>query len=433
MEAGQTARVHKTHSVKYRDSKILLLLLAICFALQIFSPLRLNNDAIVLLSMGQSAAHGGGFLNGGQETVFPPGYPALLAVLLRLGLAHPWVIVGLNLVFLSVGLLAAYYLLIHEFFEDKAIVLMVCSVFLLSYVVVKHFTIPLSDVPFFCFSMSCLAIMSWTKDTDSNLRLVILVGAAWLLAVAAILVRRVGVALIPPLVFMIVRSPRFKLVMKRYSLGVKLIIAVTSMFVCIGTAYIVRNSSTLSDFTGVVAKIRIPTLVLRIFSYRFTELGELLSNAPLSKMPTKLHVVVPWIGLLLFLLTLLGLATKRRKICPTEVFFVCYTGILFAWPYRDARFWLPVIPLLIAYSVLAVRTLRLPKSVVTVYCIGFATLGFVAIAYSTRISFAGSKFPDRYGDGNLRATYCAAFQSCRVGGDPNKVDAKVLRLLQEYK
>jgi hypothetical protein len=153
----------------------------------------------------------------------------------------------------------------------------------------------------------------------------------------------------------------------------------------------------------------------------------------MTKMPTKLHVIVPWMGLLLFMLTLFGLSTKRRKINPTEVFMVCYICILFAWPYSDARFWLPVIPLLIAYSVLAVRSLRFPRVVVTIYCILFATLGFGVIAYSTGISFAGSKFPDKYGDGYLRPTYCAAFHSCRDGGDPNKVDAKVLRLIREYK
>ena len=93
--------------------------------------------------MGESAAHGGGFLDSGRETVFPPGYPALLAILLRLGLAHSWVIVGLNVVFfLLVGLFAPYSLLIREFFEDKTVAPMICSFFLLSSVVIKHFTLP---------------------------------------------------------------------------------------------------------------------------------------------------------------------------------------------------------------------------------------------------------------------------------------------------
>ena len=337
------------------------------------------------------------------------------------------------MVFLSVGLFAAYSLLIRQFFKDRAVALMICSFSLLSYVVVKHSTIPLTDVPFFCFSMCCIAVMSQTTNMDSTRRFVILGGAAWLLAVAAITVRRVGVALVPPLVFVIVCSPQFKSLLKRLSLRAKLSIGVISIFLGIETAHVVAKTSSLSDFIGVATKSRVSTLVLHILSYRLTELGELFGNLPMTKMPARLQVMVPWMGLLLFLLTFFGLATKRLNISATEVFLVSYIGILFAWPYYDARFWLPVIPLLIAYSVLAVKGLRFPRVVVRVYCILFVILGFGAIAYSTRITFAGPKFPDEYGDGYLRPTYCAAFQSCRDGGDTNKVNAKVLRLLREYK
>ena len=420
-------------SVRIRFSQGLLLLLAICFVLQVFSPLRLNTDAIVLLSMGESAAQGGGFLDSGQKAVFPPGYPALLAILLRLGLAHPWVIVGLNVVFLSVGLFAAYSLLIREFFDDRAVVLTICSFFLLSYVVVKHFTIPLTDVPFFCCSMCCLAVMSRITKMDWNWRFVILAGAAWLLAFAAITVRTIGVALLPPLVFMLVSSSQFKLLVERLSLRTKLIVLTVGTFVVAGTTYVLANTSYWRILVGVAKRPNISGLILQIFSYRLRELGELFGNFPITKMPIKLHVVVPWLGLLLLLLILCGLATKRREINTTGVFIVCYLGILLVWPYYDARFWLPVIPLLIAYSLLGVKSLRIPKAAITIYCIIFATLGFGVIAYSTRITFAGDKFPDRYGDGSLRPTYCAAFQSCRDGGDPNKVNAKVLRLLREYK
>jgi hypothetical protein len=420
-----------TDSIRFRFSLALLLVLAFCFVLQVVSPLRLNTDAIVLLSMGESGAHGGGFLDDGRKTVFPPGYPALLALLLSLGLAHSWVIVGLNMVFLSIGLIAARSLLILEFFEDRAAVLMICSFSLLSYVTVKHSTIPLTDVPFFCCSMCCVAAMSRIATADSNWRFVILAGAAWFLAMAAISVRRAGVALVPPLAFAIIRSSQFGTLLKQLSLRTKLIVAASSLLMCIGTIYIVLRTSSLSDF-GSVEKVKIYNLVLQILSYRLTELGELFGNVPLSKMPARLQIIVPWMGFFLFLLVLSGLATKRREISSTEIFLVCYMGILFGWPYYDARFWLPVIPLVGAYSVLAVKTLNFPRIAVTMYCIVFATLGFGAIAYSTRISFAGSKFPDKYGDGYLRPTYCAAFHSCRDGGDPNKVNAKALRLLREY-
>jgi hypothetical protein len=430
---SQPRKVVAADAVMFRFSQGLLLLLAICFVLQIFSPLRLNTDAIVLLSMGDSAAHGCGFLDGGQKTVFPPGYPALLAMLLRLGFAHPWVIVCLNAVFLSVGLFAAYSLLIQQFFADKTVVLMICSFFLLSYVVIKHFPIPLTDVPFFCCCMCCLAVMNQATRMDSNWPFVPLAVAAWLLAVAAITVRRVGVALIPPLVFMIASSSPFKSLLKRFSPRTKVIIGGFFMLVGVATMCVVAKTSSLADFFSVATNSKISTLVLQIFSYRLTELGELLGNLPMTKLPVKLHVIVPWMGLLLFALILWGLATKRKKISPTEVFLFCYIGTLFVWPYYDARFWLPIVPLLIAYSVLAVRNLRLPKAVITIYCVIFAIIGFGVIAYSTRITFAGSKFPDRYGDGYLRPTYCEAFQTCGDGGDREKVSTKALRLLREYK
>jgi hypothetical protein len=422
-----------TESVKYRFSQGFLLLLATCLVLQVFSPLRLNNDAIVLLSMAESAAHGGGFLDDGQKTVFPPGYPALLAILLRIGLAHPWVIVGLNMFFLSVGLLATYFLLIREFFEDRTCVLMVCSVFLLSYVVIKHCTIPLTDVPFFCFSMSCIAVMSQARNVDSSRRLAILAGAAGLLVVAAVTLRMIGIALFPPLVFMIANNPRFESLLKRLSTPTKLVIVAGGGFLGGAAMLLLTKTAYWRLFIGAAKRANVSALLLQILSGRLVEFGELFGNFPTWRLPPKLHVMVPWMGLLLLLLMLLGLATKRRKIGPTELFLVCYMGILFAWPYYDARFWLPVLPLLIAYTVLAVESLRFPKAVIAIYCIAYATLGFGAIAYSSRITFAHSQFPDRYGDGNLRPTYCAAFQSCRDGGDPNKIDAKVLRLLQEYK
>lgn len=427
---GGPQRGTVTDIVRYRILQSALLLLTICFVAQVFSPLRLNGDAIVLLSMADSAAHGDGFFDGGQKTVFPPAYPALLAVLIKAGLAHSWGIIGLNVVLLALGLFAAYTLLIREFFADKTIVLSLCSFFLLSFVVIKHFTIPLTDVPFFCCSTCCLAVMSQARKIDWNWRFVVLVVAAWVLAVAAIAVRRIGVALVPSLVFMMMSSPQFKSFLK--DRRTKLIAALIAALAGAALICLIAKTSTLSDFIGAANKLTLPTLVFRILSYRLTEFGELLVNVPISKMPTLLHAMVPWVGLVSILLTFFGLTTKRRGIGPTEMFLVCYTGILFAWPYYDTRFWLPVIPLLVAYSALSVKRLRLPFCVVTIYCVVFAVFGFIAIAYSTRITFAGSKFPDRYGDGNLRSTYCSALQSCPDGGNSKKVDAKVLRLLRQY-
>jgi len=142
--------------------------------------------------------------------------------------------------------------------------------------------------------------------------------------------------------------------------------------------------------------------------------------------------VVPWLGVPLFLLLVAGLAARRKSVSSTDVFLVCYAIILFAWPYYDARFWWPVIPLLVAYSLLAVQRFKIPPAVVAAYCVWFAILGFGVIAYSTRITFSGCGFPDRYGSGDLAPTYRAAFEWCREDAEPGKVNPRVLRLLREY-
>jgi hypothetical protein len=418
-------------SVRYRSSQGLLLLLAICFGLQIFSPLRLNTDAIVLLSVADSAAHGNGFLDDGQKTVFPPGYPSLLAGLLKVGLGHSWVIISLNAILLAVGVFAAYRLLIREFFADKAVVLTLCSLSLLSYVVIKHFAIPLTDVPFFCFAMCCLAIMSHAKKMSSNRGFVILTVAAWLFALAAITLRRIGIALVPPLIFMIVCSSQLRSLFVYLRHG-REIIALVFAILSITIVVIVSKTSTLSDFVAAANRSSIVAVFLENWNFRLTEFGELFINIPMSKMPANLHFLVPCIGIILLLLTLGGLATKRQDPGPTEVFFIAYAGILFAWPFYDARFWLPVIPLLLAYSALSVARIKLSKAIVMIYCSGFVVFGLMAIAYSTRISLSGHNFPDRYGDGALRPTYCEAFQSCGDNGDSKNVNRKALRLLREF-
>jgi hypothetical protein len=412
---------------------VLLTILAIGFWLQIFTPLRLNTDAVALLSMAESAAHGGGFLDDGQISVFPPGYPAMLAVLLRLGLAHPWVIVSLNMLFLSLGVYAVFCLLNAEFFKDRTVVIMICCLFLLSYLVVKHSTMPLTEGPFFICSMCCLLFMSKAADLTSNRHFVGLVCAALLSATAAITIRRIGIALVPPLAFTLLRSYQFKSFWKRLSSRSKAVVLIVSGVVVAATVGAFALTSHWRVFIS-DAKERYRIVPLSWLPwFRLKEFGELFVNFPVYRMPAALQRVVPWMGFPLFLLLVAGLAIRRRQISPTDVFIVCYAIIVFAWPYYDARFWWPVIPLLIAYSQLAVQRCKIPTAIVRTYCVWFAILGFGAIAYSTRITFSGCEFPARYGSGDFSPTYRAAFGSCRENADPGKVDARVLRLLREYR
>ncbi len=423
-------------TTRYRVAQGALLLLLMCLALQVFSPLRLNTDAVVLLSMAESAADGDGFLYDGQRTHYSAGYPALLALLLKTGFGHPWVIVGSNVILLAVGLLATYHLLVQEFFSDKALILNLCSLSTLSFVVIKHVTIPVTEVAFFCCVMWCLALMARASAMAWGRRLGVAVAASCVLAFASITVRTIGIALIPALLFMIMSRPEVRAFFTCGTGRVKVIASVFGIGLGAGAVWVVITISTFRELVRYVKVPKIARAAFQIVSYRCTELGELLVNMPQSKLPAMARGAVPTVGILLLLLILGGLLTKQRHFGPTEVFFYCYTGVLFVWPFFDARFWLPVIPLLIAYSGLSlerVARMRTPKIVIVTYCIVFAALGVAAIGYSTRITFAGSRFPDVYGDGSLRPTYCVALQSCSGTFDETRVDSKNLHLLRTFK
>src|SRR5437899_7339924 len=178
----------------------IVFILASFYFLQAATPLRLHPDAVVLLSVAETVDHGGGYLYHGRTTVFPPGYPSLLALLIRLHLAHVWVIVSLNVLFVLIGLLVCGHLFQRMGFS-RSFVLGVCVLSLLSFVFVKYSAIPLTDMLFFCVSMLALASMNKLAASQFSWGRIIVSLA---LVIAAVCVRRIGVALIPALLHMLV-------------------------------------------------------------------------------------------------------------------------------------------------------------------------------------------------------------------------------------
>ena len=418
-----------------------IILLTVCYCLQVFTPLRLNNDAIVLLSMGESAAHGRGFLDEGRPTVFPQAYPALLSMMLRLGVASSSVIVGMNVLFLAVGMLALRSLLLQSVTQNEATIQSIVILSLLSFVVVKHFPVPLTDIPFFGVAMSCVAVTTYaSKLKPASRQFLQWMFLSWFLVLVSIFFRRNGVALVPMVIWMLLfraeARARFRRIATRTQIGVVLI----SMGAGIAMAWGIGKTSTLRDVSSVVRGADLLRLPFQVMNYRLTELGELAANIPKSKFPFSDEIVFPSIGVVVLFLVGGGLRALRREcryhVEAVDVFVVSYVAILFVWPYYDTRFWVPVVPLLIAYAgqfFSHVLRSRLLRRVVAVYMAVFVALGLLALGYSTRITFAGPKFPDRWGDGTLRPTYCAALNSCGSSFDERNVNAKALHLLRVYK
>lgn len=400
---------------------IILIVVAIYF-LQAATPLRLHPDTVVFLSVAETAEHGGGFLYHGQPTVFPPGYPALLALLIRLHLAQVWVIVSLSVLSVVMGLFAVRYILLSEGFGEH-VALGVCILSLLSFVFVKYSAIPLSDTLYFGLSMCCLAAMKRPRF------------ACAVLLIASVCVRRVGIALIPAMLYLLIFGCDLRAHVLRLSSRMKGAVALLAASAGALVACVIYGTSTLRDFTASLKNHALTDMAFRIVTHRLQELGEIAVNVPAAALPPIGQNLLTAVGVLVLSLVCGGVALRRRQFGVVEAYFIAYVAIIFVWPFADPRFWLPVIPLLIAYSGLSLRRLAqgaMAREFLRGYVVLYAVIGLVALASSTALTFSGSKFPDAYAYEEFHATYCAAWH-CQGNFDATKVDQDGLHLLRTYK
>ena len=145
------------------------MLLTATYLLQMLSPLRLNTDAIVFLTLGESAASSHGFLFRGHSTHFPSGYPMMLAGLDCARLGASWAFVGLNCLFTGAVVFSSYALYRRAFGLSGQIAESLCALVLLCWILIKHVTLPTSDVAFCGWtSLTLLACNRVERIRDSS-------------------------------------------------------------------------------------------------------------------------------------------------------------------------------------------------------------------------------------------------------------------------
>ncbi len=154
--------------------------------------------------------------------------------------------------------------------------------------------------------------------------------------------------------------------------------------------------------------------------------GEIVGNVPTSKVDG-LKIVYPWVGAIAVIL-LLPRGLLSRSLTPVGVYTGSYLGLLFLWPHYTTRLWMPVLPLLIAYGTATAREAMLHRRfrVISIaYLAWFCSTGFVALAYTTRISLSSRNFPKVYGIAGGMAT--PGFED-----DNPEYNGHVTRLLRRY-
>lgn len=413
-----------------------LLLVSLAYLVQIASPLRLVGDGVDYLLQASSAVDGHGFRVHGEQSMRPPGYPALIFLLAKAGIGKSWAIVALNCLLLGIGCWSSYFVLRSSFGIEATAAEIICLLTLLSFVMVKHVTYPLSDICFFGASMPCLLLLLRAEAGTAP-------GRYWQLLIAVPLLvfcielRTIGIALIPTLAWAAaggapwVRSVPQWLRRHRFASLVLVLVVFVAMAwmgkMFLHSRYLQFNAKTLHK-RGIVGNF------VSDFNDHTIEWGELAVNAPVSKLPARLELPVRIAGFLALLLAATGIWEKRRTLDASVWYVAGFASIVFAYPWFDTRLWVPVLPLLMGYVLIGARRVappRLLRPALVAYCSVFCLLGMVALGYSTRLTFAGPRFPDLYGDGTLRATYRNAF----LGDSPRNahdVDQDSLYLLRRY-
>jgi hypothetical protein len=410
-----------------------LLMVAIAYLLQIASPLRLVNDGVDYLLQASSAIDGNGFLVHGVRSMRPPGYPALIWVLAKSGIGTSWAIVALNCFFLGVGCVASYFVLRDSFGFSPQVAQFISLLTLLSFLMIRNVTYPLSDICFFGMSVPCLLVLIRAEADAVSRRL------WWLLLIIPFLffcieLRTIGIVFIPAFIWAaiggVAGARRIYPVLRQHRVltcGLLLIALVVASRVLLDSRYMHFNAH-IFQRRGVLRS------VAANIGYHTAEWGEMTANAPASKLPAALGLPVQILGAFAILACVVGLWAKRDRPDSLWVYLLGFGSIVFIYPWNDARLWLPVLPFLMGYVLLGLRRMLSPgvlNPLLVVYCSLFCMLGLLALGFSTRLTFAGARFPDIYGDGNFRNAYRIVLR----GETPNRgddVNQDALYLLRRY-
>lgn len=423
---------HNSMSNYSRLTLILIALVAIAYLAQIATPLRLIGDGIDYLLQSSSAIDGHGFLVHGVRSMRPPGYPALIVLAGKVGVANSYAIVALNCLFLGLGCWASYFLLRDGFAFTREFAEVIVLLTLLSFVMIRNVTYPLSDICFFGLATSCLLLLLRAELNPSHR--FSLLAFALVLMIISIEVRTIGVALLPAFVWAAIGgndgARRIAPRLRQYQLA------------CYGVLVFGLVAGGVALFHSRYMRFNLPIFLhrgvwLSIVSNikdHTTEWGEMFLNAPGSKLPGILALPLQLAGAAAILICVLGIFRKPRRVDVIRIYFIASAAVVFVYPWYDARLWVPLIPFILAFAFQGLETF-IPrgtlKPLTLVYAVCFGLLGAAALAYSTRLTFAGDRFPEMYGDGKLRATYRVAWFGKAPQSDAD-IDPDALYLLRRF-
>lgn len=395
--------------------------------------------------MSVSASEGKGYLVDGEPDQFPIGYPFLVRIMLSLGVADSGSLVALNLLFYAAGFCVLWIWTESLFGRPLAlvVVLWVAS----SWLLIKHITIPLSESGYFGLSLAALYCL-W-KFFNAPLRATwpwFLLGIG--MSVLSLQFRTVGITLLPTAVACVILHADLQPFWRGCGKHKVKIVWSLAAVACAGSLWLVWIVQTDwfasqflakgSYFQSLLGSFK-QQGVLGFFSlnlgFRLREMGEIALNFPENK------ALVIWPAFYLagvagwFLVGIGCIWLFKKGFFPLIAYLFFYLSLMMTWPFYDTRFWLPLLPVFalavwgwLAEEALNRKKLRLGMASVLICHI---LLGFVALAFSSRISLAGRHVSEFFGEETTRMTYREALRN-GLPVDAALVHTGKVRILQVF-
>lgn len=410
---------------------VFLVLSSAAYLVHTVGPLRLNVDSLTYLSVAASAIDGEGFVDRGEPSQFPPGYPVLIVAFYRLGLAVPHAIGIANIIFMAVAAVVSFRIGQSYFGLSDESACGIGAMIPLSWITVKHATLPMAEMGFMAMTISALYALYRLSSESGTKKRWLWFGISTALVAGSIVFRTIGLTLVIPMSYILMRYLWQRAVRRRsrgQTLGVALGVCAVAAALAI---WVISPSQYWADFTRLYATYGAPELLMKNLPWKLLEWGELLANVPRSQLPVNLEIMFLVLGLLGVVLVGGGLYVRRRAFGPVDLYFLIYAGVLAVWPGIDARFWLPVLPLILLYGYIAIRQVMKSRAglLLIPYLAFYAILGTAALGYSLQISLSGSAFPERYGSGSFKEAYEFAYYG---EGSEESAQGRALRLLRRF-
>ncbi len=371
--------------------------------------INLNGDNIYYHILGEALATGQGYVDISNPMTpvhnhYPPGYPFIISIFMRLGFEEISFFNGLNGLFGCLSLLV-FYAYLNKTGIDRKLSFVICLFLGLNGYFLNYAVINMSEVPYIFFSvctMYLLASVDYSKRFYTD-------PAVWLLLVclaAGYYIRTAGIALVVSVLFFLSFRKKW---LHLIGIAGGFAVAIAPWYIRgkrLGGNSYMSQLMMKDPYSPEKGRMGIHDFTERLYEnfsrYLTKEIPELLRGDKI--MPDKANVTtIYWIaGGIILALIFFALWKLRKEQMVVGMYVVLSAGVVLLWPsvWKGVRFIVPLLPVLIflvVYGVNEVLTLLLKRYGVSwnayVLCAGCI---FMVAPIKRQVAAAEASYPVQF-------------------------------------